>query len=172
MKNAMRKDLKERYSNIKPVLRFVTSLDPRFKQLPFLGGTEKSAVFSQMVKEVCKVQNLIKVKVEFQDTCEAADDDVIADDPPPFPSVPGLQNSESASPVKKKIKLEDSPPTSSSVSDESVLGSILGDVYITTVEPPKPPILIAEQQVNEYRYAGPIPLHENPLQWWKANEFR
>jgi hypothetical protein len=115
MKNAMRKDLKERYSHIEPVLRLVTSLDPRFKQLRFLGETEKSSVYSQMVSEVCRVQNMIKVKVESQDTCEAADDDVIVDYPPPLPSVPGLQNYESASPVKTKIKLEDSPPTPSSV---------------------------------------------------------
>lgn len=40
------------------------------------------------------------------------------------------------------------------------------------VEPPKSPIVIAEQPVNEYQSAPPIPLHENSLQWWKANEFR
>lgn len=38
------------------------------------------------------------------------------------------------------------------------------------VEPPKSPIVIAEQPVNEYQSAPPIPLHS--LQWWKANEFR
>lgn len=166
MKSVMRKDLKERYLHIEPVLRLVTALDQRFKQLPFLTDSEKSAVYAHMTSEICRLQNLIKVKVEFQDACDTTDADVVTDDSPPLPSVPGLQDSKTVSPIKKRTKLE----ASTTSTDESALGSILGDVYITIVEPPKSPIVIAEQPVNEYQSAPPIPLHS--LQWWKANEFR
>ncbi|XP_062589157.1 E3 SUMO-protein ligase ZBED1-like [Saccostrea cucullata] len=128
----------------------------------------RSAVYSDIVLEVCQVQSIIKVKREKEDK-DAELDDVEVLNEPPLPSL--SSDSPGVSPVKKRVKEEGSSSTCGD-SMESVLHSFLGDVYITDVEPPKSTSTIAEQQVNEYRSARAIPLQENPLPWWKENEFK
>ncbi|XP_061162789.1 E3 SUMO-protein ligase ZBED1-like [Saccostrea echinata] len=122
MKNIMFKDLKERYARIEHTLRIVSALDPRFKMLPFLSENERSAVFSDIVLEVCRVQNIIKVKRE-KENKDAELDDVEVLNEPPLPSLSSLSDSPAVSPVKKRVKAEDSSSTSCGDCMESVLHS-------------------------------------------------
>ncbi|XP_061166409.1 E3 SUMO-protein ligase ZBED1-like [Saccostrea echinata] len=170
MKNIMFKDLKERFARIEHTLHIVSALDPRFKMLPFSSGNERSAVYSDIVLEVFRVQNIIKVKRE-KENKDAELDDVEVPSEPPLPSLSSLSDSPAVSSVKMRVKADVSS-TSCGDCMESVLHSFLDDVYITEIEPPKSPNVIAEQQVNEYRSAQAIPLQENPLSWWKENEFK
>ncbi|XP_061196510.1 E3 SUMO-protein ligase ZBED1-like [Saccostrea echinata] len=146
MKNIIFKDLKERYARIEHTLRIVSALDHRFKMLPFLSENERSAVYSDIVLEV-RVQNIIKVKRE-KENKDAELDDVEVMSEPLLPSLSSLSDSPAVSPVEKRVKAEDFSSTSCGDCMESVLHSFLGDVYITDIEPPKSPNVIAEQQVT------------------------
>lgn len=78
-------------------------------------------------------------------------------------------------PPVKKIKLISEiteSAMSTSVKKESVFDKVFGDVYITAVEPAKPPLVLAENEVQPYKECPPVPLGVNPLQWWKDHEPR
>ncbi|XP_062576514.1 E3 SUMO-protein ligase ZBED1-like [Saccostrea cucullata] len=144
MKNIMFKDLKVRYNRIGHTLCIVFALDPRFKMLPFLSENDRSAVYSDIVLEVCRVQSIIKVKREKEEKDAELYDFEVLNEPPSLSS-----DSPAVSPVKKRVKAEGSSSTCGD-SMESVLHSFLGDVYITDVEPPKSPSTIAEQQTVNF----------------------
>lgn len=51
-----------------------------------------------------------------------------------------------------------------------MLGSTFGEARQTPVPPPdKSPFDIAEKEVSGYQTAAPLPLAENPLDWWKKH---
>ncbi len=51
MKQAMAKDLKHRYVDVRQVLYSTSALDLRFKKLPFLSEEERDATFQYLIHE-------------------------------------------------------------------------------------------------------------------------
>ncbi|XDV44730.1 hypothetical protein PO909_012970, partial [Leuciscus waleckii] len=51
----------------------------------------------------------------------------------------------------------------------SGLADLLGETFSTTA-PQKSAFTQAEEEVKRYQEASPLPLEENPLNWWKAHE--
>jgi hypothetical protein len=51
----------------------------------------------------------------------------------------------------------------------SGLADLLGETFSTTA-PLKSAFSQAEEEVKRYQEASPLPLEENPLNWWKAHE--
>ena len=170
MKNAMSRNLNERYATKKEMLNKTTALDPRFKTMPYLTEEERLGVFSMLVREAGCQQ--ITVKTEPVDT----NDNVVTSaqrDEPPLPTLEGA--GAVASPVKEmprqpKILKTECPPQPSASS--TTLGDILGDVYITKVEPAsvKSKLQKAEDEVSLYKNSPCIGVDTNPLDWWGENE--
>lgn len=55
MKQAMAKDLEHRYMDVRQVLYRASSLDPRFKKLPFLSEEERDATFQFLIHEAAEL---------------------------------------------------------------------------------------------------------------------
>ena len=65
-----------------------------------------------------------------------------------------LLGSPDCSPVRKKSTMED----------------LFGEVFVTKVEPAKPIMIRAEEEVKRYRDDSCLPLDSDPLLWWSQHE--
>lgn len=55
---------------------------------------------------------------------------------------------------------------------KSALADLLGQTFKDTRAPPLSPTSIAEKEVKQYQDAPPLPLSDDPLDWWKSQEHR
>ena len=76
-------------------------------------------------------------------------------DTPPLPDVPG-SSSESSKESKPQCLLE----------------NLLGDVYVTHVQPSKSSLDVCSAEVTHYQEEPPISLSADPLSWWKSNAYK
>lgn len=66
--------------------------------------------------------------------------------------------------MKKKQKCQ---------SEACALTDLLGDVFITNVEPAtKSRLQQANDEITNYRKEPVLPMNENPLAWWEKNGFQ
>lgn len=134
-------------------------MDPRFKTLPFLDEVEKSNVHAIII-DLCKLADEpVKVKVEpgFDDSAPRLPTLELLDDP---------ETEATLEPPVKKVKKEklENPEKNDNLDD------LLGDVYVTKVEKPRPILQRIEDEVHRYTDLEPIPLMLDPLLWWKSHE--
>ena len=173
MKAAMSTNLQPRYTDQKDKLNLASVVDPRFKLLPYLSDEARFDVFSALTTEAAKfavsVGTGVVVKTEPGLAVPGHMEIPPRDTPEPeLPSLPQL-------PEDATLVPESSPPTSPSKSCSakvSVLQDLLGDVFVCKVEPAKSPLELAQAQVTQYKSEPAIPLHQNPLVWWKAHCYR
>ncbi|XP_030235893.1 zinc finger BED domain-containing protein 1-like [Gadus morhua] len=143
IKQAINQDLQKRYSTVeeKNTLHTASALDPRFKSLPFLTTDDISATYSKLVVEAASLQ--LTIRQEEQGTSSASGIEMDGQD---------LEVLEEPQPKRR-----------------SGLADLLGETFSTTA-PLKSAFSKAEEEVNRYQEASPLPLEENPLNWWKAHE--
>jgi hypothetical protein len=143
-----------------------TAIDPRFKTLPFLEEEEREEVYTALASTSCSSPapkaRSIQVKVE-------PGHDLENNPLPELPALPGVP----AMPEEPAVIKTESEEPSQSVSKTapcSLLQDLLGDVYVTGYEPQKSRSELVQLELAKYRSQKPIPLKDNPLEWWKQNE--
>ena len=173
VKTAIMTNLSSRYEDesLQLYLWQAAALDPRFKAMPTMNAEKREMIYSSLLNLASSEPNKIKtepaVVVKREPGLSAAAD--VGPQPgtstaPPLPallpSVPTEVDSDSVSePPRKKAAMED----------------IFGDIYVTKVEPAThiSPKLRAETEIKKYTDHGQtpgIPLTDDPLLWWKANQ--
>ncbi|XP_040209394.1 E3 SUMO-protein ligase ZBED1-like [Rana temporaria] len=160
IKNSIRTDLQKRYSSEaeKKILHTASALDPRFKGLPFiLTDEERLEIFKGVTEEAASLEITSDESERTQEdhqvprrkrTLEEEDSSPIEDNHSPSPP----------SPPKKA---------------RSLLVSLLGQSFTDTegtIEPKKTPYAKAEEEMENYCKAPPLPLTEDPLNWWREHE--
>lgn len=139
----------KRYSDqqLQEELNVATILDPRFKQVPYLSDEDRYTLYNKISVKAASLPLRapvpVKVKMEVNIT-------------PGTPALPEL-------PVKQE------PSTST---PSSLLEDILGEVFVTKVEPAKSPMEQSAIEIADYRALRQIQLKDNPLDWWKMHEFQ
>ena len=173
VKTAIMTNLSSRYEDesLQLYLWQAAALDPRFKALPTMNAEKREMIYSSLLNLASSETNKIKtepaVVVKREPGLPAAAD--VGPQPgtstaPPLPtllpSVPTEVDSDTVSePPRKKAAMED----------------IFGDIYVTKVEPATHISLKlrAETEIKKYTDHGQtpgIPLTDDPLLWWKANQ--
>lgn len=155
MKTAIAGDLNGRCSSSEKILLKATALDPRFKALPHLNDQERFAVYNDLTTDLATMSRP-PVVIKIEPGASGTEAVTPMPDPPALPTLPDV--SEVSAP--KKIKLE----------NQSVLSDLLGDVFVTKVEPAVSPMRLAELEVQKYKETPPVSLSCDPLQWWKENQ--
>lgn len=165
MKETMKTDFQNRYSQIEDYLNTISALDPRFKSLPFATEEERSTVFERVQQKaaaICK-QSTCVVKQETGTCIENSQSDNAAPDLPRLPEETAEKVSSGVSNCEKSdlvvLKTE---------KNKSVLEGLLGDVYITQVDPPVSAESRIKTEVEAYMKVPPIELNQNCLLWWKV----
>ena len=163
MKQVIRKDLKERYSELKDILNATSAIDPRFKKLPYLSAENQLTVFNKLIIDAAKLeQNSPRPVVKHEPAEQAAE---VQRDLPPLPALPAMHDEQNEPNKVEVIPLKKSK--------SSVLDELLGDVYVTHItqaEPRKTPMEKAQSEISNYKDEQPIILNDNPLLWWKSHE--
>ncbi|XP_073450123.1 E3 SUMO-protein ligase ZBED1-like [Aquarana catesbeiana] len=157
IKNAIRTDLQKRYSSEaeKKILHTASALDPRFKGLPFiLTEEERLEIYKGVTEEAASLEITSRRTHEEEDQV-------------PLPRRKETLEEEESSPVEDNHS--PSPPKRKA---RSLLMSLLGQSFTDTegtIEP-KTPYAKAEEEMEKYCKAPPLPLTEDPLNWWCEHE--
>lgn len=116
--------------------------------------------------EVIHVYQIQRVKTEPAEACQTESTEPQLPDLPRDTEVtetidtrivPATEQEQSAEePTAKRITVD-------SMKKESVFDKVFGDVYIIAVEPAKPPLVLAESEVQQYKECPAVPLGVNPL---------
>lgn len=69
--------------------------------------------------------------------------------------------------MSKPLDVPETPPKKLK---SNPLQDLLGDVFVTKVEPGKPVIELVEMEVTNYKSETLIELKSDPLEWWCQNE--
>ncbi|XP_036957922.1 E3 SUMO-protein ligase ZBED1-like [Acanthopagrus latus] len=144
LKTAVHDNLSSRYEALMDALCVASSLDPRFKTLPFLSDEARDAVFLKLTSEAAHL------KQSNDETTPEQEDTSPTDAAMPVPTQPKRQKQSSA------------------------LMALLGSSYTPETAPQgKTPSERAEEEVTIYRKVPSIHLSQNPLTWWQvhAEEF-
>lgn len=112
----------------------------------------------------------LKVKAERQDN-QPHDGERTEPPLPAPPAVPDL-------PMTPKDVIDDVEPMTQDEPDikpstsACALDDLFSDTFITKVEPAKPVIDRANEEILAYKSEPVVPLSDNPLLWWKERELR
>lgn len=156
MKQAVRED---RYAAHQDRLAMISALDPRVKSLPFLSEQR----FNTFAKLTTEAAGAAAVKQEGQ--AQAPHQPALQD----LSLLPQVVETEEAPPQPAAATGRPEPPEKK---PRSLLGNLLGDVYITHMEPAKTKMEVCSEEVARYKQEFPLPMDQNPLEWWKLNERR
>ncbi|XP_048730602.2 E3 SUMO-protein ligase ZBED1-like [Ostrea edulis] len=160
MKKLMKNDLESRYADKKDFLNMVSAIDPRFKSLPYLTDEEKTDVFDHVTQEAVRLAGAklkpFVVKTEKEDENTST---IVQPNLPLLPALPG----DSEIQIKNETVVETSSKTGTFADSSCVLHDILGDVFVTLVEPPKSSLELVQMEVINYKSEPSIPLKANPL---------
>ncbi|XP_077314545.1 E3 SUMO-protein ligase ZBED1-like [Lithobates pipiens] len=154
IKNAIRTDLQKRYSSEaeKKILYTASALDPRFKGLPFiLPEEERLEIYKGVTEEAASLE--IKSRTHDEDEVEVPRRKETLEEEESSP----IEDNHSPSPPKRK---------------RSPLMTLLGQSFTDTegtIEP-KTPYAKAEEEMEKYCKAPPLPLTEEPLNWWREHQ--
>ncbi|XP_044151342.1 E3 SUMO-protein ligase ZBED1-like [Bufo gargarizans] len=160
IKNSIRTDLQKRYSSEaeKKILHTASALDPRFKGLPFiLTDEERLEIFKGVTEEAASLEIT-------SDESERTQEDH------QVPRRKQTLEEEDSSPIEDNHS--ESPPSPPKKA-RSLLVSLLGQSFTDTegtIEPKKTPYAKAEEEMENYCKAPPLPLTEDPLNWWREHE--
>ncbi|XP_059910907.1 uncharacterized protein LOC132459985 [Gadus macrocephalus] len=121
-------------------LRSASALDPRFKGLPFLSEDDVAETFGRVVAEAASLEQ--QVRVEEHEVTEGTQ--------------PTEEQNQSSPPAKRRAP-------------SSLLENLLGNTFSRATQPISA-YAQAEEEVNKFRGAPPVPLSEDPLSWWRKNE--
>jgi len=187
MKTSLTNDLQNRYSSQQDMLNLCSSLDPRFKLLPYLSEERRFQVYNALANELAKLHSqsapvgcgtgsqtdqhsehsmpvLPRLDIETSIQIPASSEG----EGQPMPALCNTSVGEQSSvlpdlpgPCVKKMKREKSA---------SLLDDIFGDIYLCGQEPPKSPRTLAEDEVKRYRNMPSIALSDCPLAWWKTHQ--
>jgi hypothetical protein len=166
MKKLMKKDLDERYKDKADFLNMVSAIDPRFKSLPYLTDQKKIDIFNNITQEAARLAGTkpksVKTEKDDEGSSPSGQSNL-----PSMPTLPEL-------PVDPEIQIKcetlvetSSMPETFASSSTCVLDDILGDVYVTLVEPAKSVLELVEMEVVNYKREASLPLKANPLIWWR-----
>ena len=185
MKTAITKKLSKCYQKeaTQKLLKAVTVMDPRFRTLPFLSTHEKEEVYACLLQDIKKFTEVVNqgrpllfpvVKEEHDHGTNSASS-VIENSTesertlcPPLPTLepPSSQPPSQASPVPHQYSSDDENMAANE--SQGAMSQLFGDVYITKVEAGNDRSI--EEEINQYRHLQCIPIHHNPLSWWKQNQ--
>ncbi|KAM3610503.1 uncharacterized protein V6R79_004829 [Siganus canaliculatus] len=144
LKTAVRNNLSSRYEALTDALCVASSLDPRFKALPFLSSEARDDVFLKLTTEAANLNQ--------------SNDET-------------TQEQEDTSPIDVAIPVPTPPKRQK---DSSALVALLGSAYTREAPlQRKTSSERAEEEVTIYRKVPSIHLSQNPLTWWQvhAGEF-
>ena len=146
MKEAISKDLSNRYQTdtLKNVVNVTATLDPRYKELPFLSSAESKDIFDHLE------QLLINMHLphDSEDSLELASDG---------------RNEEQSSPIESPAKR----PRNSEDEDKSKFSKLLGDIFETDMVPPRLALVDkVRREMSLYKAEHVADLDSNPLKWW------
>ena len=149
LKDSMLETVSGNYNdaNVVESLTLCTTLDPRFKSLPFMAEDERAAAYAQVVSTLEQLEIRTTVK---QETAEN-------DDTAPEP-------------CKKRSRTLQSNPESSGKT--SALSLLFQGVLKEKTKLPKSTEIrnIVLNELKEYRRTEDIALNEDPLTWWSIRE--
>ncbi|XP_028430301.1 zinc finger BED domain-containing protein 1-like [Perca flavescens] len=145
VKQSICQDLKKRYASAaeKNTLYTASSLDPRFKTLPFLSPEERQDTFARVVAEAVTLQEEIRLQTISEPEVQEHQDE------------PGYTEEE---------------PGPAKMRKSCGLTDLLGQTYGDVGAPTKSLTAIAEEEVKRYQEVTPLSLTEEPLSWWKSHE--
>ncbi|XP_042285484.1 E3 SUMO-protein ligase ZBED1-like [Thunnus maccoyii] len=127
----------------KNMLHAASTLDPRFKALPFLSQDEQQDIRSKVIAEAAALE-----QEEPEDHAEEPDG-----------PGKGLDDDEAEGPASKR--------RTSSSSLVNLLGKTFAEVRIVF---PKSAHTTAEEEMKQYLEVPPLSLSEDPLSWWRSHE--
>ncbi|XP_067653594.1 E3 SUMO-protein ligase ZBED1-like [Haliotis asinina] len=166
MKQIMKEDLHDRYTDQSDILYVASALDPRFKHLPFPSDTQRFDVLNDVTVKTCEANEfaVTRVKTELNED----------NDTPALPELPQLPELESDSqpdvPIHNEspVKLKADPDQGNE--HPTLLEGILGDVFILRTDPAKTPFELSKLEVDKYVSYPGISLNDSCLAWWKKHE--
>ena len=145
VKEAISKDLSSRYQTeaLKQVVNITAILDPRYKELPFLSGSEAKKIFDDLE------QLLIDMHLPHDsgDSSEERNEE--------------QSSSPTESPAKRpRINEED-------VQEKSKFSKLLGDIFQSESSPPRLAVVDrVRREISLYKAEHVADLDSNPLKWW------
>ena len=177
MKECIKKDLQKRYedTDVKDFLLLSSVLDPRFKSLPNENAATRNDVYSSLILKCAGLSTTVKV----ENTDDGQSDNTSGITEPNLPILPDSQqiqtnklstvidNKSSLIPFENQKEILEVE----GVDKKSAMEGLFGDVYVTKVEAGKSPSVLAEEEVTRYRNVPVIPIANDPLEWWKENEY-
>ncbi|KAK0141271.1 Zinc finger BED domain-containing protein 1 [Merluccius polli] len=151
LKEAVHQDLSKRYTSEveKTTHNLASALDPRFKVLPFLPGEDKQETFARMVAEAAATLEHCQEVVR-QDQEELGDCAATAE---VCQTKRGDRDSQGLLSAKRRV----------TCALDELLGSTFGETSRQA------PALPEKSAFDSGGRAAPLPLSENPLEWWKEH---
>ena len=172
MKQVMTADLEGRYAEQKEMLQTISALDPRFKSFSYMTPEQRDAIF----KKLTDVTVGLHTKPMPAETVKTEPG---SSGTPSLPAVEELVHDVEEIQAEQSVKVEKSEDEqrceakgATGERSSCLLDSLLADVYVTHVEPCKSMYQQGAEEVGKYREEQPIKMDQNPLLWWKLNEFR
>ncbi|KAM3876933.1 E3 SUMO-protein ligase ZBED1-like [Diretmus argenteus] len=152
MKLVIHTDLLERYTTVaeKKILYAASSLDPRFKGLPFLTEEERLEVYRGVTDEAVSLKN--------ERTANEA---------------PGDAETEDLEEEGERLDIEEAGPPAPKRKASSLLVSLLGSSFNAaedTAAQTKSTQVRAEEEIESYCKVPVLPLTGDPLNWWRVHE--
>uniref|UniRef100_A0A8C4S0T5 HAT C-terminal dimerisation domain-containing protein n=1 Tax=Erpetoichthys calabaricus TaxID=27687 RepID=A0A8C4S0T5_ERPCA len=150
IKQVIHEDLAKRYTSVtdKNMLHISSSLDPRFKTLPFLSQDEQKDIHSKVIAEARKIRdiylNMLTYKIR-----DGVKRDIELD-------IPNEVLDDEGPPVPKKRNTS--------------LLNLLGKTFTNVRDVSKSAGTRAEEEMKKYLETPSLSLSEDPLTWWRSQE--
>ncbi|XP_056414792.1 E3 SUMO-protein ligase ZBED1-like isoform X2 [Hyla sarda] len=144
IKEAIAQDLKKRYANEKETLYMASAVDPRFKNLPFLPADEADDIYARLTEAVeVEIQKLTTTSTMQEEEEDKEDNQPATNIQPP---------------MKK--------PRAS-----CALAELLGQTFSFDKHhrAQKSAHDVAATEVRMFRDETPLPLSDDPLDWWRKH---
>ncbi|XP_021375193.1 zinc finger BED domain-containing protein 1-like [Mizuhopecten yessoensis] len=168
VKTAIINDLRPRYTgpNILKYLHQCSALDPRFRSLPFLKENERHEIFHTLALHAATLDSS-QVVVKSEPSKDDSETLTNTTETPALPVLdPSLAVTDGATAQPKDADLDE--PVEKK--NKCALDELFGDVFVTSVEPPKSIYDRLEVEVQNYKAETVPSLDSSPLQWWRLRE--
>ncbi|XP_070838556.1 E3 SUMO-protein ligase ZBED1-like [Chaetodon trifascialis] len=162
MKRAFTNDFGRRYADVSDLLYTASALDPRFKAVPFLSDHDAERVFTSLSIGATLIHN--EEEASHADIQGQPDQ---GDRQTDLLTGPGQGNQEHICSQIQDAETDDDQPPCKMKRKGAALDLLFGETFEVKGASKPSCAKMASEEVVRYRERDPLPLKDNPLQWWK-----